>query len=525
LKNSKTKIIFTLNNCLTGNLPKDSNNFWVAFINLQKSLPSDINAEFITLMLNKDYDNNRFEFVFNPILKNNYKLKDIKNETNKITNNLKVIKDYINLNNKIKSNFYKSAKESYFLTYIANFLVNPNINLSFKQIIFLNWDLLNKKGIDKEFIYDNSLPADKIYFRYSENIDIGFSTNWIIIPKKFLNIFTEFQDFFYNSLENNNDFIDLFCFKGWISSYKKSFLSTIFDWFSNKLKELLIQILDFINNYKFLKFIKIYKYDFFISKLRIFLNIPILNYENSFIENISEKGNYSLRYKSIVNPILKYFIYKNNLRNEIRFIKNDDFQNYNDEYIINQKEFILILNEETLNDPIEIRSLINKSIFKPSYIICILEKEILLFKYSFKSKKLTYKSFQNFSNNINNIYNIISRIKYKNLNNIPLLVLPSINTLLSCNDLSYFNALLQFFIWENYDYINLFSNEERLQNEYFPDLYYAKLTKHITLNNCLISYKFFKKIRYYTKLDLNNINIQKFKLSFLSKNKDLFTYI
>ena len=67
---------------------------------------------------------------------------------------------------------------------------------------------------------------------------------------------------------------------------------------------------------------------FIVNKVKIYVNIPYLTRENSFVEDSINQGIFYLKDILPLKPILKYFIYKNHLRKETRLFSDDDFENY-----------------------------------------------------------------------------------------------------------------------------------------------------------------------------------------------------
>ena len=208
-----------------------------------------------------------------------------------------------------------------------------------------------------------------------------------------------------------------------------------------------------------------------------------------------------------IKPILKHFIYENHLRNDTRFICDNDFENYNDSYIIGKKNFILVLKDDFLLNEEIIKSELYNLKFKPKFILFVQKNKIILYKYFQKINRFTKAVF--FCNKKHEYQNILYVLfKIQNHNKFsyypPILILNSLSTYKSCNDLSYLNTLLQFFIWEDIGYIS-FKNIN-CKNNYsgFPELYYYPKKNKLILEECIINFKLLKESKYNNPVKLNN---------------------
>ena len=85
---------------------------------------------------------------------------------------------------------------------------------------------------------------NKIYLRYSDYIDQGYSINLIIIPKKFLEIFSRFNDFFLNSISSGNNFLKKYNIYGWSLSIRREAKKEYLFIFKNFLRILLLSFLN-----------------------------------------------------------------------------------------------------------------------------------------------------------------------------------------------------------------------------------------------------------------------------------------
>ena len=503
------KIILSIRGFSNLNSSEEKEVFWSKFINLQKNLPSNIDIKFI-LQTSNEKESELFSFLFDPVLKLEC------NEDNLIKNyypkfDFKEYGKYLPINRNTINNINYSLKESYYISSLCSYFVNKKSQIKFDQLILLNYKIIPFRERLNIFIYDNLLPLDKIYLSYKGDIDSGYGNDLIIIPFKFLETFSSFTDFFLNSILNENEFLNTYnfyrdSFSIVVIGFKKYLFNLIRDF-----KRFFVNYTNFIEN-RFLKFNYLKLLKFTLNKLRIFVNIPNLTAENSYL-NRSKEPILNLPNILPIKPILKYFIYKKYLRNETRFISNNDFENYNDSYLIGKKNFILVLKDDKTRNEIIIKSQLCKLKLKPKFIIFIKKNKITIYRYIKKSVIFYIEFFiPNKSDIYKNLLLALSKIRINNnlYYDYPILILESLTSFKSCQDITYLSTLFQFFIWENISYISLLDLKYKYKykplSSSFPFLYSHFQFQKPKLEKCIISFRFLKELNYSWNLKLSGKN-------------------
>ena len=508
------KVILALRGFNDINSCEDKRVFWNSFINLQKNLPSNIQVKF-TLQYDRRKESKLYSFLFEPFLEFNF------NKDN-ITFDLKEYKKYISFKRNRINQLNYSLKESYFISSISSYLANKKNKYKFDQLILLNYELTNLNESKSVFIYDNLLPLNKIYLRYSDYIDQGYPINVIIIPKKFLEIFSRFNDFFLNSISNRNKFLKKYNISGWPLSIRRKAIKECLFILKNYLKKNIINFLKLIEN-NILKFIDIRILRFLLNKIKIIVNIPYLTRENSFVEDSMNQGIFYLKNILPIKPILKNFIYENHLRKETRFISDNDFENSIDSYIIGRKNFILVLKDEFSLNEKNIKFELYNLKLKPKFILFVKKNKIIVYKYFQKSGRFLKENFfKNKKNEYQNILFFLFKIKKNNKfsYNPPILILNSLSSFKNCTDISYLNALLQFFIWEDISYVSFINTNARNKYSAFPELYYYSNQNKLNLEKCIINFKLLNESKYSINLKLKSENYN--DIFILNNQKQLF---
>ena len=499
------KVILALRGFNDLNSLEDKRVFWNSFINLQKNLPSNIQIRFI-LQCYKGKESKLFSFLFEPFLEFNF------NKDN-LSFNFKENKKNIFFKRNLINQISYSLKESYCISSICSYLANKKNKYKFDQLILLNYESSSLNESKSVFIYDNLLPSNKIYLKYSDYIDQGYPVNLLVIPKSFLKLFSKFHNFFLNSILNENNFLK----KSNLFRYSLSIGKIAFKEFliikKSYFKNFIINFLKLIENNN-LKLFDIRIIRFLIKKIKIIVNIPFLTRENSFVK-VSVNENISCLQNILpLKPILKYFINNNYLRSETRFISDDDFENYKISYIIGRKNFILVLRDDFSLNEKTIKSELYNLKFKPYLTIIFKKNKIIVYKYFHKSDRFIKELFFKYKKDeFQNILYVLLKIKTVNQYNYnpPILILNSLSSYKSCTDLSYLNALLQFFIWEDINYISFANANFKNKKTAFPNLYLCPRKNKLNLEKCIINYKLLKELKYSNSLNLisenNNILI------------------
>jgi len=508
------KVILALRGFNNINSIAEKKAFWNSFINLQKKLPSNIKVKFI-LQYYKNEESKLYSFLFEPFLEFNSK-------TDNISFDSKEYKKYISFKRNKMNQLNHSLSESYFISSISSYLETNKNKFKFDQLILLNYSLKTLNESKTGFIYDNLLPQNKLYLSYTDYIDQGYSTNLIIIPKKFLKIFSTFNDFFLNSISKRNDFLKKYNIFGRPLTIKRKYIKEWFFIIKNFLKNFIIYFLKLIED-NILKFIDIPILRFILNKVKIIVDIPYLTKEISFVDDSINQGRFYLKNLLTIKPILKYFIYENNLRKETIFISNDDLENYFDSYIIGRKNFILVLTDDFSFNEKNFKFELHNLKLKPKFIIFVKKKKIFPYQYLKKSDQFLKEIYpKNNKGDFQNILFVLSKIKNENqfIYNPPILFLNSLCTFKSCTDISYLNALLQFFIWEDISYVSFINKKVRHKYSEFPELFYYSNNNKLILDKCIINFKLIKDSNYSLPLKINS---EKYNDIFILNNqKKLF---
>ena len=508
------KVILALRNLDDINSLKDKRVFWKSFINLQKNLPSNIQIQFI-LQNNKGKESKLYSFLFEPFVEFNF------NKDN-ISLDLKEYKKYISFTRNISNQINFSLKESYFISSISSYLINEKIKFKFDQLILLDFNLLNLNVYKSVFIYDNLLPLNKIYLRYSDYIDQGYCINLIIIPKQFLEIFSRFNDFFLSSISNGNKFLNQYKISGWPLFIVRKAIEEILFKIKNYFKNLIIIFLKLIEN-RILIFIDIRILRFIVNKVKIIINIPNLTRENSYVKESFNQAMFDLTYIYPIKPIFKYFINQNYLRKNTRFISDDDFENYKDCYFIGKKDFILVLRDDFSLNEKTIQSELYNLKLKPKFTVFVKKNKIITYKYFQKSNRFFKEIFlKNKKDEYQNILFVLFKIKNNNKFSYPppIIILNSLSTFKFCTDISYLNSLLQFFIWEDVSYVSFSNINSKKKHSEFPYLYsYSEIHKP-NLEKCIINFKLLKLSKYNIPIEFKSKNNN--DILSLNKKKKLF---
>jgi hypothetical protein len=194
-------------------------------------------------------------------------------------------------------------------------------------------------------IIDDSLPKDYIYMPFYNEIDEGYGDQWFVFGSNYLPFFHDLDDNI-NDYLISDDYFKAFT-ESWPNSNRRSKFETSLFYF----KKILI--------YKILKMIDNIKVDNnYLNRKLKGLSIK-LNDNKDLIGNTGEIESYSgttfSKYpkSNALNShaLLKYAIYKNGLRDRVRFLHYNDFQSHIEGVVIAPSKIaVLIYSHSSYSD-------------------------------------------------------------------------------------------------------------------------------------------------------------------------------
>lgn len=208
---------------------------------------------------------------------------------------------------------------------IHRFNLIPN-KKKYTTAILVNANFFNSPNVSRmDVVIDFSLPKNYLYLAYDEDIDFGYSIDYLWGSPTLISEIEDLSRVVTNSINGKNDFIKMFTATGWPSTVVTSNSSILISW-------LKINILSFLNN-SVLKKILSHTGKYAVRKLEGLKRL--IAYEILQSSRIAEIHGqqmnppahltYNSNLVGDIRPAVKYFILEKGLRDRVRFLSVDDF--------------------------------------------------------------------------------------------------------------------------------------------------------------------------------------------------------
>lgn len=186
--------------------------------------------------------------------------------------------------------------------------------------------LSNSAFNDFNLVLDFSLPKNYLYMAYDEQIDFGYSIDWIWGSAEMISIFDGFDHFVYECLHEKNDYIKQFSKIGWPSTVHTSMVSS-------GIRELMIFI-DGVLAHAYTKRIFLSIGDYGLRKYlglkkRISHQLLVRDRIAEIHGELSNKPAQRIYRKDLAwnfRPLVKYLLCTSGIRDCVRFLSRDDFE-------------------------------------------------------------------------------------------------------------------------------------------------------------------------------------------------------
>lgn len=194
---------------------------------------------------------------------------------------------------------------------------------AYKQVIAARWDQgMTGSAAVHNIVHDRSLPEEFLYMAYYSEIDEGYADMWFVAPPDVAERFAGYDRFVLDCLGGRNDYVDAFTKSGWPLSLPKEP--------GGGLKKRLLA------RFPRVRFVALASRfgDFarrkavgLSQRIERVIHAPQMTGENAIALETGAKGVTWPAYQALNNhAILKYFVFKCDLRQCIRFLEFGDFQ-------------------------------------------------------------------------------------------------------------------------------------------------------------------------------------------------------
>ena len=450
---------------------ENMDNFWRKYLDLQYSLHENVNVTFV------GHNNTS---VLNDLLKRSYGIS--------------------------ASNFKDSAPEITKEKSLALFSNDEIIHESIQNVLSLeeSLSLVSQLGLDKNTSVlltrwtstkiDNdwtpkvlnleSLPLNYIYMNYVDEVDIGYSDEWIYASNENLKKLHSFKEYFIESITGKQPKL----FSNW-PLIEVSFRNKL-NAFKKNLCGFFYELIDFDRLYELLPLFKkkIYSIEYRLNKI---VEMPPIRGENKLSLDFDTGINIDLEPKNIKKgALLKSYFIETSLRSKLRFLDTQDFEKSSAGKVINPISYCVIINHN--NEPAEILNLFieqaKKLLTEQCDKIIVISNSSHIFRNTdeCENNNLVFIKSESYKHDITAVLDVCSSQSIK-----PdfLYVMDLEQPLLGVVDNIYLNSVLSYMKHFDEKYLllnNKFSDADFISEVDFPGIHKVNNSPCLSLGTCII---------------------------------------
>jgi hypothetical protein len=325
-------------------------------------------------------------------------------------------------------------------------------------VLMTRWDLGQTGSAQvNQLVVDLTLPDDCLYLSYYPEVDEGYADMWIVGSSRLVERFSRFDHFCWLCITGHNDYLEMFTKSGWPRA-RQRFL----------IESMMLHAIGQLLASKALTAIRVAREKcvgngFFQRALRKILRAcqkrlasPPVTAENSCVPNLRRRV--FPTYQALnIHALLKYFILTEGMREKTRFLTAEDFDlSAQSGHLINPQALILFCWQDAFMDESALGDLFGQSPL-PLRAVYFLGDNGTQEVYRDENGQIIIRNAQTTMSKKEQLVCAMEIGMKRSWRNLPLLLLPSVDSYQRCADWFYLNALLKYIAWSGTDYVGLSS--------------------------------------------------------------------
>lgn len=447
--------------------------FWSGFIELQKRLPADkIVGQIVAHSWNPDLAG-LARFVYAPIIEHHEHQGGIYPES------VHLFEAVVQCKKKANSATPDSNEESIqsVLTHARSraraIRLLEEAPTKEGQVLMASWDL-GREGSDTQvahLVFDAALPEEYLYLPYSSEMDVGYADAWLQAPWQIARLFAHFDTFALDALSGHNHYLECFSKTGWPRARVKSRIENLFlHPYVQKYRVIFSRLTRGIQDRSKGNFLSQRILRRLTTPLQRFLDRPLVTAENSCVPGFEKNLPVFPECQALsTQALLKYFILTEGLRDEARFLADDDFELKNQSgQLINPQPIVLIVQDA--NDAAIVRLQLESPM--PLAAIYQMANGLVHEHLLNESGDWATTTLQPISVAPRDMMACALHAAEKlPADSLPVLVAPTVGRYFGCTDWFYLNALMKHIVWSDLAYVGLECSCSGRPLVEFPDLH------------------------------------------------------
>lgn len=338
------------------------------------------------------------------------------------------------------------------------------------QVLITRWDL-GQTGSSQvnQLVADAALPEDYLYLSYFSEVDEGYADMWMLAPWADACRFGRFDAFVLDSLAGRNRYLELFSGGRWPRAHTKPRFEAwrwrpigqrVFALGSRVVNSLQGQVQGDKLAHRIIRRT--------LRPFRSILSRPPITAESSCVPDSKIRPPAFPQWQSLnIHALLKFFILSKGLRDRTRFLSQDDFDlSAQSGQLINPKPIVLIVRDD---DTGIVRLKAESPL--PFYAIYQIDGTNVRQHVSDAARGWLVRTLPTSHRSPRDLLACaINTELLRQQGSVPVLIMPSVDRYLRCNDWFYMNALTKYITWADIEYVGLINKASGNPSLDFPDI-------------------------------------------------------
>jgi hypothetical protein len=345
------------------------------------------------------------------------------------------------------------------------------------QVLVTLWDLgqTDTNG-SNQLVADVAMPASYLYLSYCSEVDEGYADMWLLAPWPIARRFGDFDAFVLDALTGKNEYLKYFSELGWPRARKKKGYEVALSHpIGQRVKALAWRLIRAIHSQNHKSNLSERVLRRLTGPMQRFLERPPLTAENSCVTGVKATPPTFPSFMALnIHALLKYFILSEGLRERTRFLTHEDFEiEMLSGQLINPQPVVLLLWEAGGDEKALLRLVEDSPL--PLEAVYLLGRGSARVWIPTQDGSGTMRALAPRSGSDRDRLSCALADAADQLGEwVPLLIMPTAEVFLHCQDWHYLNALLKYVAWSQQSYVGLNGGQSVKASTEFPGLFMAR---------------------------------------------------
>ncbi len=197
------------------------------------------------------------------------------------------------------------------------------------QVLITRWDLGQTGSVQvNQLVADASLPEEYLYLSYFSEVDEGYADMWVLAPRQLAQRFERFDAFVLDSLAGRNRYLEMFSRTGWPRARNRTRYETCLAHpIGQRVHSTTLRLVQRLHGKLQGATLPQRVARRLLGPMKRFLEQPPLTAENSCVPYAAGQQRVFPEFMALnIHALLKFFILTEGLRDKTRFLTHEDFE-------------------------------------------------------------------------------------------------------------------------------------------------------------------------------------------------------